>query len=120
MIDLRKSPTLFRDKKHHFQNDLYSWDLLGKKYKRNKGVVNLEVGDEVIIHPIHGISQATISYPAKVVVKEWVIEPYDSTRNPFPGKVLCVEGIGWNSGWCGAVINGYCFNRLEFVKRGDQ
>jgi len=63
-----------------------------------------KIGDEVIIHPVIGRSQATKSYPAKISVNK-------------NHNVLTVVGIRENSGWYGAWINDYAFSRLEFVKR---
>jgi hypothetical protein len=86
-----------------------SFKFVGAHYKRGNRFVRLKVGDEVIIHPTRwGRSQAKKSYPAKIVIgSDWKPE------------YLCVKGIKDNSNWCGARINQYAFNRLEFVKREE-
>jgi hypothetical protein len=97
-----------------------SFEFINRRYTRGKE--RLQIGDEVIIHPVKaGLlekafytsgfkSQATKSYPAKIVAKEirWVGIPKDE---------LCLEGINENKNWHRAVLNEYGFNRLEFVKR---
>jgi len=88
-----------------------SMDFLGKTYYREPKVP-CNRNDEVIIHPVPGYSEATISYPAKIVAvkskgKEGRGEGYFWT--------LEVDGIRGNKhrGW----INNYLFGRLEFVSR---
>lgn len=88
-----------------------SMNFLGENYKRGR-VVPCHIGDEVIIHPIPGVSEATKSYPAKIATE--VVNGSDGkVRGTF--HVLIVDGIRGNKhrGW----INSYLFGRLEFVKR---
>lgn len=90
----------------------------------------LKVGDEVIIHPVKAnnffsttgfTSQATKSYPAKIVVKEiqWIKVPhkYSDYNIMNPKHELCLQGTGENKNWHGAILNKYGFSRLEFVRR---
>ena len=111
-----------------------SFKFLGMRYTK-KPYMKLEIGDEVIIHPIKaGLlekvfftsgfkSQATKSYPAKIIVKEipWVTQShkYSDYNIKEPKNELCLEGINENKNWHGVVLNQYGFGRLEFVKRNS-
>lgn len=112
-------------------NEGKSFKYIGSRYKK-KPYEKLEMGDEVIIHPVPlkkweaftttGFkSQAIKSYPARIVVKEiqWVTVPdkYADYQIKEPKLELCLEGIDENKGWHGAVLNDWGFDRLEFVKR---
>ena len=81
---------------------------------QNEGDVPCKIDDEVIIHPIPGHSQATKSYPAKIVTE--IIKGKDGDAEGII-KVLMVTGIKNNKNWGGAWVNDYLFSRLEFVKR---
>jgi len=88
-----------------------TFKFVGRLYSDGSG--NLQINDEVIIHPITGVSLATKDYPAKVIVKE--IKWGHGTKNE-----LCLIGTGWNTFWNmgnGAVLNEYGFGRLEKVKK---
>lgn len=110
-----------------------SFKFVGMTYLK-KPYAKLELGDEVIIHPVpckpYDIftttgfkSQATKSYPARIIVKdiEWVKVPdkYANYQIKEPKNELCLEGIDENKNWHGAVLNEYGFGRLEFVKRSS-
>lgn len=82
-----------------------SFEFLGKEYSRGKRE-KLQINDEVICHPVPGRSEATKAYPCKVI----------STKKYNDVEELELIGIRENSNWHGALINEYCFNRLEFVK----
>lgn len=107
-----------------------TFEFLNREYMQGKKV-KLKIGDEVIIHPAidfdtneHGevisrfISQATKSYPAKITAKEmkWCKGNYPDIIN-CPKMELCLQGIGENKKWHGAVLNEYGFGRLQFVQR---
>lgn len=93
-----------------------SFGFINKKYI--KGVQKgLKIGDEVIIHPIIGVSQATKSYPAQIVVKEMRWIGREENAKVEPKLELCLEGIRKNKNWHGAVLNEYGFSRLELVQR---
>ncbi len=88
-----------------------SMNFLGKTYYRELKVP-CNINDEVIIHPVPRHSQATISYPAKIVA---IKEKGRDGRADGTIWVLMVDGIRGNKhrGW----INEYLFSRLEFVLR---
>ena len=90
-----------------------SMNYLGTQYYRNP-MMKCNINDEVIIHPIEGVSQAIKSYPGKVVAKQ--IDGQDGKAKGDIIWVLCVVGIKDNK-WIGAWMNDYLFGRLEFVSR---
>ncbi len=96
-----------------------SFKFLNMKYLREPNV-KLSIGDELIIHPVPNVSQATKSYPVKIVCKEfkWAIKDEDGEFESVIKNELCIAGRNENSGWHGAVLNDYGFGRLEFVRRG--
>jgi hypothetical protein len=88
-----------------------SMNFIGMNYTRGN-IVPLHINDEVIIRPVPGRSQATISYPAKIVAQQVKGKDGRAEGNIW---VLTVCGIRGNehSRW----INDYLFGRLEFVLR---
>jgi len=90
-----------------------SMNFLGAKYYRNPEI-KCNINDEVIIHPVPGKSQATKSYPAKIVSVQ--INGQDGKAKGSNIWILSVRGIKDNKNY-GAKINDYLFSRLEFVKR---
>lgn len=118
-ISLVNSPLKFTTKQ---RGDTF--DFLEHAYYMNGNKkVKLKIGDEVIIHPALNffiaengelcheyVSQATQSYPARIVVKE--INWSKGRR-----QELCLKGIRDNKDWHGAVLNFYAYSRLEFVQR---
>ncbi len=92
-----------------------SFKFYRMRYKNSNQ--SLRIGDEVIIHPVPGRSQAKESYPAKVIVHKCVGVKHGNDLEFKDYNELCAIGIRENSTWHGAVINEYLFNRLEFVKR---
>lgn len=94
-----------------------SFEFLGNIYPKSL-FKKLEIGDEVIIHPIVGKvfqrnSQATKPYPAKIVAREI---KWDCGTRVELTLIGVRENAGWNGGY-GAVLNEYGFSRLEFVRR---
>jgi len=89
-----------------------SMDHLGRCYERGLKKVPCHIGDEVTIHPVPGHSQATKSYPAKIVSEQ--VNGQDGRARGLIW-VLTVDGIQGNShrAW----LNDYLFERLEFVSR---
>jgi len=85
--------------------------FLGKEYKGTN--IACYLSDQVIIHPVLGYSQATKSYPAKIVID--IVKGQDGDAKGII-KVLTVKGIRGNDSFC-AWMNDYLFNRLEFVRR---
>ena len=96
-----------------------SFAFLGMKYNREPNE-KLSIGDEVIIHPIPNVSQATKPYPVKIVSKEidWAVKKDNGSFESVTKSELCLEGLYENSNWHGVVLNEYAFNRLEYVRRG--
>jgi hypothetical protein len=89
-----------------------SMNHLGRCYERGLKRVPCYINDEVIIHPVPGHSQATISYPAKIVAEQVTGRDGRAIGRIW---VLTVNGIRGNKhrAW----INDYLFGRLEFVSR---
>ena len=85
--------------------------FIGRCYKGTDIACYLQ--DEVIIHPVLGISQATKSYPGKIIVE--TVKGKDGDAEGII-NVLTVKGIRGNDSFS-AWMNEYLFNRLEFVKR---
>ena len=84
-----------------------SFKFIGKKLPYNTKAT-LRVNQKVLIHPVDGISQATQTYEARIIVKkiQWT---------PKAKYELCLQGINENHKWHGAVLNDYGFNRLEAI-----
>jgi len=85
--------------------------FIGKCYKDTD--IACYVDDQVIIHPVLGVSQATKSYPGKIATD--ICKGQDGDAKGII-KVLTVKGIKDNDSF-NAWMNDYLFNRLEFVKR---
>lgn len=97
-----------------------SYKFINETYMGVSGK-GLQIGDECIIHPVEGRSQATKSYPVVITANtmNWCKGEYPNTI-PCPKVELCIRGIRENTNWHGAVLNEYGFSRLEFVRRNIQ
>lgn len=83
---------------------LYTDKFVGRQYiVNNPHGRSLKHGDDVIVHPVPGKSQATIPFAAKVLFL-WI---------KWIDNKQCVEACTHVYGGYSAVINDYLFSRLE-------